>query len=136
MIVVAIVGILATIALPSYFDYVTRGRITEATTGLSDLRQRYEQYFLDIRSYAGACAIYAPQVQALMPTNGGSQDFALTCAETASTYVLTATGQGNMAGFVYTLDNTGAKQTTGVPTAAWGATPIACWVVRKGGQCE
>ena len=32
MIVVAIVGILAAIALPSYFDYVTRGRITEATT--------------------------------------------------------------------------------------------------------
>jgi len=52
MITVAIVGILAAIALPSYADYVTRGRITEATTGLSNLRQLSEQYFLDNRSYS------------------------------------------------------------------------------------
>src|SRR5437763_3189016 len=49
MIVVAIVAVLASIALPNYSDYVKRGKIMEATTGLSDFRQRYEQYFLDTR---------------------------------------------------------------------------------------
>src|SRR5215470_9927532 len=51
MVVVAIVAILAAIALPSYADYVKRGKIMEATTAISDARQRAEQSFLDRRSY-------------------------------------------------------------------------------------
>src|ERR1051326_6623594 len=43
--VVAIVAVLAAIALPNYADYVKRGRIIEATTALSDARQRTEQQF-------------------------------------------------------------------------------------------
>ena len=57
MIVVVIVGILAAIALPNYADYVKRGKIMEGTAGLSDFRQRYEQFFVDNRSYTGGCAI-------------------------------------------------------------------------------
>ena len=56
MIVVAIVAVLAAIALPNYADYVKRGKIIEATSALSDLRTRYEQYYLDNRTYAGGCA--------------------------------------------------------------------------------
>src|SRR2546426_9927950 len=55
MIVVAIVGILAAIALPNYSYYVQRSKIIEATTSLSDARQRTEQLFLDTRTYAGNC---------------------------------------------------------------------------------
>ncbi len=55
-------AILAAIALPNYADYVTRGKITEATTGLSDMRQRYEQFFLDTRSYLNGCATVGPLV--------------------------------------------------------------------------
>ncbi|HTS84956.1 MAG TPA: prepilin-type N-terminal cleavage/methylation domain-containing protein, partial [Usitatibacter sp.] len=50
MIVVAIIAILAAIAVPSYQDYVTRGRIIEATGGLGDARNKMEQYFQDNRS--------------------------------------------------------------------------------------
>jgi prepilin-type N-terminal cleavage/methylation domain-containing protein len=59
MIVVVIVAILAAIALPNYSDYIKRGKIIEATTGLSDMRTRLEQYFLDNRKYdnAGACGV-------------------------------------------------------------------------------
>ena len=131
MIVCAIVAILAAIALPNYADYVTRGKITDATTGLSDFRQRYEQYFLDNRTYVGACAIYQPQINAYL------QSFQVACpTETVSTYVLTATGlaSAGMSQFVYQIDNTGAKSTTSVP-AGWGAPPINCWVIRKGGSC-
>ena len=42
LVVVAIVGILAAIALPSYADYVRRSKIIEATRGLSDFRTRME----------------------------------------------------------------------------------------------
>lgn len=143
MIVCVIVGILAAIALPSYFDYITRGRILEATTALSNFRQLYEQFFLDNRTYVGACAQYQNLINGQVLSTGGTQDFQINCggagasAEAVATYTLEAAGQGVMAGFNYTIDNTGAKQTTAVPSAAWAAaTPVTCWVFRKGGQCE
>ena len=43
MIVVAIVAILATIAMPSYRDYLRRGQVPEAMTYLSDYRVKLEQ---------------------------------------------------------------------------------------------
>ncbi len=59
MIVVAIIAILASIALPSYNDYVRRGQIQEAFGYLSDSRVKMEQYFQDNRNYGtaspGAC---------------------------------------------------------------------------------
>ena len=43
MIVVAIIGILAAIALPQYSNYIIRSKVTEAVGSLSDLRVRMEQ---------------------------------------------------------------------------------------------
>lgn len=40
LIVVAIIGILAAVALPSYNDYVTRGKIPDATSNLAVMRVR------------------------------------------------------------------------------------------------
>src|SRR6266542_902969 len=53
MITVAIVAILGAIAYPNYVDYITRGRIIEGTSKLSDFRVRMEQYFMDNRTYVG-----------------------------------------------------------------------------------
>ena len=39
MIAVAIIGILSAVAYPSYRDYITRGQLTDATTGLSTVRK-------------------------------------------------------------------------------------------------
>jgi prepilin-type N-terminal cleavage/methylation domain-containing protein len=57
MITVAIIAILAAIAIPSYSEYVRRGRITEAIGALSGMRVKMEQFFQDNRTYVGACAV-------------------------------------------------------------------------------
>ncbi len=52
MISVAILGILASIAYPSYVDYVTRGARGDAVSGLVHVANLQEQYYLDNRQYA------------------------------------------------------------------------------------
>jgi type IV pilus assembly protein PilE len=54
MVVVAIVAILASIAIPSYTNYIMRSKITEATSNLLAMRTKIEQYYQDTRSYAPA----------------------------------------------------------------------------------
>ena len=126
MIVVAIIGILASIALPAYSDYVRRSKISEATSVLSDLRVRMEQFYQDNRSYVSSgttCGV-------AMPTQ---QFFTMSCTGTATTYTLTATGKSgtDMNGFVYTLDQQNTRKTTG---GTYG-TSTTCWSGKKGGAC-
>jgi len=51
MIVIAILGLLATIAFPGYRDYVLRVRRTEATRALIDVAQKMENYFVSNKTY-------------------------------------------------------------------------------------
>lgn len=52
MITVAVVGILAAIAYPSYTQYVIRANRGEAQAYVMDLAQRQQQYLMDARQYA------------------------------------------------------------------------------------
>lgn len=141
MIAVVIISILAAVAIPNYQDYVTRSRIPEATSGMSDIRVRMEQFFQDNRSYPiGGCVI-APSVPSLTQLGvpiGTSFDFS--CTATATTYSVVATGKGSMAGFSYTLNQLNNRTTTfGGLAASRGWTihsPNNCWVTRKGGKCS
>lgn len=45
MIVVAIIGILAAIALPAYQDYITRAKVSEVVVAASPCRQSVTEYF-------------------------------------------------------------------------------------------
>ena len=137
MITVAIIAILAAVALPNYFDYVTRSKITEAKTNLADMRTRLEQYFLDNRSYPAGCVAPAPG-----PAPAGNiylpaaaKFFDVTCALTPTTYTVTASGNatGGMAGFRYTVNEANTRATLG--TGSWGRTSAVCWVSRKNGDC-
>ncbi len=56
MIVVVIIGILATIAYPAYVEQVRMGRRTDAQQTLLDAVNRQEQYFLDHKAYATTTA--------------------------------------------------------------------------------
>jgi type IV pilus assembly protein PilE len=127
MIVVVIIGILARFALPAYNDYVTRGKLVEATSALSDGRVRMEQYFQDNRTYVGGPAPSAPP-----PTNFNYD----AGTPTATTYTLTATGTGSLAGLTYTIDQGNTKTTTATSTFVWGAmSSTSCWIVKRGGGC-
>jgi len=128
MIVVAVIGILMAIAIPNYNDYVMRSRITEATSALSDMRVRMEQYFQDNRTYVGA---YAAGTVAPPPVNTNSFDFSTPAAPDATTYVVEATGKGKMTGFRYRVTQNG-RDTTAVP-AGWSGANGGCWVTSKSG---
>lgn len=133
MIVVAVVAILAAIALPSYSDYVKRGRITEAVSGLASMQVKMEQFFQDNRTYAGACN---SGTVATPPANTAYFSYACTPAPGATTYTVTATGSGAMNGFGYSLLQDGTRRTLTLPTGWSGASATStCWVLRKDGSC-
>ena len=140
MIVVAVVAILAGVALPSYFDYVRRGQLPEASAALSDFRVKMEQYYQDNRNYgtSGAnCADASPPAWAASTpalTYGAAQFFTYGCALTnaGQGYTITATGSaGRAVGHVYTINHNNARSTTQFKGAAVAK---GCWLV-KGSEC-
>ncbi|HZN26313.1 MAG TPA: type IV pilin protein, partial [Burkholderiales bacterium] len=137
---VVIVAILASVAFPSYVDYVRRGKITQATTALATMRVQMEQYFQDNRTYANVAGVPAPcSPGAAVGAPPNARYFTFSCdtpARTANTYTLTATGRADagMGGFVYTVNetNTQASVITGAASTAGFVSNASCWVVRKG----
>lgn len=133
MLVVAIIGILAAIALPAYTNYVVRGMIPDATSHLAGKRVQMEQFYQDNRTYVGGTACNTD------PTS--SKYFTFSCtgggAPTATAYIITATGKGTMAGFTYTVDQSNAKTSTIVSPArtAFIASSTTCWITNTGGAC-
>jgi type IV pilus assembly protein PilE len=140
MIVVAIIGILAAIAIPNYRDYVTRGRLNEAIGGMADARIKFEQFFQDNRTYPAGC-VTAPAVPGANQVQLQLlQNFDLRCGNlTATTYTVTAAGKNAMDGFTYTIDQqnnrTSAFSGAGASYGWTAAAPNTCWVIRKGGLC-
>lgn len=131
MITMAILAVLAAIAVPSYTNYMIRGRIPDATSNLAVKRVQIEQFFLDNRSYLDTASNPAP---ACASDTGRSKYFDFNCSSaTATGYVLQAVGKGPMNGFTFTIDQANNRQTTQVP-AGW-TTNATCWVVRKNGDC-
>jgi type IV pilus assembly protein PilE len=128
MIVVAIIGILSAVAYPAYQDYVIRSKVPQATSNLATLQTKMEQWFQDQRSYlnGAACGV----ASANDTTNSY---FNFTCAATATTYTVTATGKSQMAGFIYTVDQDGIRKTTAAPSG-WTLSS-SCWVTKKDGSC-
>lgn len=140
MVTIAIMAILAAVALPSYNDYVRRSQTTEATTTLSELRTRLEQYYQDNRFYApaaeggasandGTCGLAMPSkayftYSCATRNAGGTND--------DQVFTLTATGKaGGVVGSTYTLDQADARATTQFKGSTVSK---ACWLIR-GDEC-
>ncbi|WP_162570680.1 type IV pilin protein [Variovorax sp. SRS16] len=136
MITIAIVAILASIAVPSYIDYIRRGQIQEAFGFLSDFRTKMEQYYQDNRNYGTAATACASD-----PTANGWNNFAPSSAKyftfgckadtaagdsTQQSYIITATGSaGRAIGHVYTINQSGDRGTTMFKGATVNVT---CWL--------
>jgi type IV pilus assembly protein PilE len=119
MIVVVVIGILASIAIPAYSNYVIRGKLVEATSALSDGRVKMEQFFQDNRTYvAGPCP-------------ASTAYFTYDCSNlTTTTYTITATNKASLPAFVYTIDQANTKG-----SATYWGNDATCWVTKKGGAC-
>jgi len=118
LVVVAIVGILASIALPAYTDYATKGKIPDGINTLSSAQVRLEQYFQDNQKYTGG------------PCPARTTYFSYECTLGDSTFLITATGDNGMDSFNYTINESGTKTSS----TTWGSSS-SCWVTKKGGAC-
>jgi type IV pilus assembly protein PilE len=136
MIVVAIIALLATIAVPSYREYVLRSQLVDASNLLTTGSANMERYFGDNRTYAAAGTNNPPCSAAIAVAQRTQGSFVLSCVSDATSYTLTAAGSGTTAAFSYTLDQLGNRSTTitGGPSG-WhnGAT---CWILKKGQTCS
>lgn len=137
MIVVAIVAILASVAVPAYTDYIRRGAMQEAFTNLANQRIRLEQYYQDNRAYGPTAATTCGTAAANALVVAGSKYFSYSCTTSNSgqNYTLTATGIGTTTanGYTYTIDDAGTKGTT---QYAGSTVTSSCWAVKSASDCS
>lgn len=104
MIVVAIVGILAAIAYPSYAKYVQKSRRTDATTTLLAAAQQLERCYSQNFKYADCTGL---------PSASPEGYYEITAELEDASYTLTATAIGvqahDSACSAFTLTNTGQR---------------------------
>ena len=123
MIAVAIVGILAAIAIPSYQRYVVRGNRGEAQSYLMDAAQRQQQFLMDSRAYAADPPtlndVATAHVTQFYTITFATDATGLACAPaTPPCFLLTATPKaGTMQATdpVLTIDSSGNK----LPANVW-----------------
>ncbi|MEO8022846.1 type IV pilin protein [Polaromonas sp.] len=126
MIVVAIVGILAAVALPSYSEHVRRGNRAEATSALLEARQFMERYYAANSRYTTSADVnpaLPARLQTLPP--GGAARYTLSVEATVNSYTLTAVPSGGMA-----VDKCGSLSVThtGVKGKSGAGLSVAdCW---------
>ncbi len=109
MIVVAVLGIIAAIALPSYNEHIRAGRRGDAMGAVGDLQMRQERWRAEHTTY-GATADMGT-----MPTS----DYYAYAVAGGATYTITATPKGKQAGDTCGV-LTATSASTGKPT--WATT--------------
>jgi type IV pilus assembly protein PilE len=121
MIVVAVVAILASIAVPSYQEQVRKSRRAQAKSDMVEYAQMAERYFTVNNTYVD---FTLPTTQSPREGTTARYVLALDPAPTASTFTITATPQGGQASdrcANLSVTNTGAKGHT-------GSVPLSeCW---------
>lgn len=115
MITIAIVGILAAIAIPSYIGYTNRARFSEVVMAASSVKSSIAACAAALGTVTGCSSASngIPAAQAALVGNVASLS--------VTNGVVTATGGGNAPAFNYTLTPT-RDATTGVLTWAAGGT--------------
>jgi type IV pilus assembly protein PilE len=108
MVVVAIVGLLAAIAIPAYNNYITRSRRSDAFTALETVRAAQEMYRAERGEYRNTADFNAGLLAGCSTTMAGS-NYAISVNRTDNThYTATATGQNKQVDdFAFRIDQDG-----------------------------
>lgn len=116
--VVAILGIIAAIAIPSYNKMVMKGRRSDAKVTLMKISQQLERCFTENNAYtvAAGCKNYNN-------TNSDEGFYTITAAQNATTYALTAVPKAG----TYQTNDTDCAQFTLNQAGTKGATTSDCW---------
>jgi len=134
MLVVMIIGILASIAYPSYQDYMTRTRRVEAEGIMLEITSLIERTFTETGTYVGAALPFNQS-----PKSGNAMyNIAYSAGPTATSFTLSATPQGTQAAAdtrctVLSLDGAGVKCILGESKCSDSATAAVrdavadCW---------
>ena len=122
MIAVVIVAILASIAVPSYRNYVLRSHRVEATAALLKVAAAQEKFYLQNNTYTenvgdvAGLGFSTDDVTDNFPTENGWYKITVTDADNES-FTLTAEAQGDQVNdsdcSEFTLESSGAKSATG-----------------------
>ena len=128
MIVVAIIGILSAIAIPSYQEYVRRGARSEAKAGLAQAAQWMERAATVSGVYPTAAHTNNANFFPTGLRTVASNRYAIALsASTSATFTLTATPQGAQTGDkcgAFTLTHNGVRDNAQLAT---GTTSADCW---------
>ncbi len=118
LITVAIIGILASVAYPSYTDFVTRSNRSEGQRELLRYANLQEQVFVDSRSYASDMKGLGESTTTVT-TESDNYIISVKSGSTATTFTLQAVAQSRQTSdsgcATLTIDQIGTK------------TPTACW---------
>ena len=94
-IALAVGAILATVAYPSYFNQIAKGRRGDGKQALVELAQKLERFYTERGTYAGATLGNGGVYPALSP--GGFYSLGIS-SQTADGFVIAATPLGSQAG--------------------------------------
>jgi type IV pilus assembly protein PilE len=132
MIVVAIIGILASIAVPMYSEHIAKGRRSQATVQLLQVLQYTERYYIEKRTYQGAdFAKFSP-----VPLTG-TRLYTSSTEQTNVSFYFQLDPVGPMVGDrcgSFRIDNYGRRSVVGYNTSIWpnstagqAAARAYCW---------
>lgn len=127
MIVVVVVSILASIAVPSFMNSIRKGRRADAVAALAELQQAQERHRANNPTYASALTGSGSLGLSSTASPSGYYTLAISGTPTATTYTVTATansGQSQASDTGCTV-LTAAYSATATPTLSY--TPSACW---------
>jgi type IV pilus assembly protein PilE len=125
MIVIVVVAVLASIAVPSYRQYVLRAHRTEAKAALLNVAAAQEKFYLQNNTYTTALTA-APPAGLGIPatTENGHYTITIAAGANATSFSATATAIGGQAQdtqcATFTINQLGAKDAT-------GSKPSVCW---------
>ena len=116
MIVIAIIGILAAVALPAYSTYTTKAKFSEVVTATTSVKSAIDVCFQTEGAITG-CDSTDNGAISTTATNASQGTHVASVVVTDNTAVITATAESTAGGYTYIL-----TPTPGTGTLTWAVT--------------